>query len=177
MAEASAIVVIPGGSMPWKCTVNGVTYVYEAGAEVEEDSLPLGVRAEIKAYWAAQKAQEASGGSTGGGSTGGGGSGGIVTLILTPESDVSTQSSTGSVTKLSYSCNMAYAQAKAAILELKPAEAFLLINASWYHADAVKLTEAYIMMMFPDGVNVFWDETGFYTGEPSAYNPTTEVTS
>lgn len=173
-ADSGATVVIPGGSMPWKCTVNGVTYTYAAGTEVAESSLPAGVLAEIKAYWAAQKAQEASGGSTGGGNTGGD-SNGVITLMLTPTSDASTQSSDESVTKLSYNCNMTYAQAKAAFEAMRPMTALYLGYGGWHSANSVRLSQTYILMEFPEQLNVYWDETGFYTGEPSSYNHDAET--
>lgn len=31
---------IPDNMHPWRCNVNGVTYIYQAGAEVEETNLP-----------------------------------------------------------------------------------------------------------------------------------------
>lgn len=173
MADSGATVVIPGNSMPWKCTVNGVTYTYAAGTEVAESSLPAGVLAEIKAYWAAQKAEE-TGGGTGGGSTGGGDSSGVLTLVLTPTSDAATQSS-GATAKLAYSCNMTYAQARAAFTAMKPLTALYLGYGGWHSANSVSLSQAYILMEFPEQLNVYWDATGFYTGEPSTYNPDAEA--
>lgn len=175
MADSGATVVIPGNSMPWKCTVNGVTYTYAAGTEVAESSLPAGVLAEIKAYWAAQKAEE-TGGGTGGGSSGGGSGGdsGVITLILTPTSDAATQSS--AVTeKLAYSCSMSYAQARAAFMAMKPLTALYLGYGGWHSANSVSLSQAYILMEFPEQLSVYWDATGFYTGEPSTYDPDAEA--
>lgn len=174
MADSGATVVIPGNSMPWKCTVNGVTYTYKAGTEVAESSLPAGVLAEIKAYWAAQKAQEASGGDTGGGSTGGGDSSGVITLVLTPTSDASTQSA-GATAKLAYSCNMTYAQAVAAYEGMKPMTALCASYGAWYSANSVSRSQTYILMEFPEQLNVYWDATGFYTGDPSTYDPDAEA--
>lgn len=175
MADSGATVVIPGNSMPWKCTVNGVTYTYAAGTEVAESSLPAGVLAEIKAYWAAQKAEE-TGGGTGGGSSGGGSGGdsGVITLILTPTSGAATKGS-AATKKLAYSCNMSYAQARAAFMDMKPMTALYLGYVNWYSADAVTINEAYILMQFPEQLSVYWDETGLYTGEPSTYDPDAEA--
>lgn len=42
---------IPDNMHPWRCNVNGVTYIYKAGIEVEESSLPPEVLALIRQYW------------------------------------------------------------------------------------------------------------------------------
>lgn len=42
---------IPDNMRPWHCNVNGVTYIYNAGIDVEESTLPQEVLALIRQYW------------------------------------------------------------------------------------------------------------------------------
>lgn len=172
MAESSATVVIPGNSMPWKCTVNGVTYTYAAGTEVKESSLPAGVLAEIKAYWAAQKAEETGGG------TGGGSSGGVATAIWRKNTDAEGQSAEGGVavrssnptyTQIPFTCdNMTYAQALAVLQSGDPLAVMLATGGGWATAVAVVITDGYICPGFfmgdgGSGVSLlYWNADGIF---------------
>lgn len=169
MTDSGATVVIPGNSMPWKCTVNGVTYTYEAGTEVAESRLPAGVLAEIKAYWAAQRAEETGGG------TGGSSGGGVATVILRSSADAEGQNAESGIavaaaagptlTSMPITCdNYTYAQAKA-ILDAGQPLAVMWQATGWSTSVITDVDEdGYIAMSFfiDGGFTLYWDANGFY---------------
>lgn len=62
---STEMIRIPDNMHPWHCNVNGVTYIYKAGIEVEASSLPPEVLALIRQYWKDLNDKE-HGGSSGG---------------------------------------------------------------------------------------------------------------